>query len=279
MAVLSATVLLTQNAPVKAAEEATPLEAIQIITGNYRKGGDVGAIGHLGGVPVSIPKEFAHFVTYDGDPGFLEKRKGIKPERTYESGIRSFGFDIRYPDMMPVNSQTWKDMRSAHMDTTPWMFVAVNSNSHYQDRSKARMAVLAKVWLESDAALHRHEEQQEKIYGLTAYIPTNVDLSRREMGANLDRNIYIHRLENGGVDAYIACSNRNHEAAPCSHYFGLDPELKVSVDVSYRKGMLPYWREIQAGVSKVLLGFRIEASKAPLAQPRSSQPSSSQTQE
>lgn len=261
------------------AEEATPLESIQIMSGNYRKGGNVGAIGHLGGVPVSIPKEFAKFLEYDGDPGFLEKRKGPIPKRTFESGICSFGFDIRYPDMMPVNERTWQDKRKAHRYTTMWLHVGVRSNSAYQDRSKDKMAISAKALLKSEALLHHHEEQQEKVHDLTAYIPVNVDLSRREMGWNNDKNVYIHYLENGDVDAYIACSNRNHEAAPCKHRFDLAPELKVSVDVSYRKGMLPYWREIQYGVSKVLLGFRTDASKPPSAQPLSSQSSLPQTQE
>jgi hypothetical protein len=277
-AALTSVGLLAPNPPA-CAEEATPLESIQILSGNYRRGGNVGAIGHLGGVPVSIPKEFAKFLEYDGDPGFLEKRKEPAPKRTFESGICSFGFDIRYPDMMPVNAQTWEEKRKAHRYTTMWVHVGVRSNSAYQDRSKARMAISAKALLKSEALLYHHEKQQEKVHGLTAYIPTKVDLSRREMGSNLDRNVYFHYLKNGDVDAYIACSNRNHEAAPCSHRFDLAPELKVSVDVSYRKGMLPYWREIQDGVSKVLLGFRVDAPKAPSAQPHSSPSSLPQTQE
>jgi hypothetical protein len=263
--------LLSQNAPVKAAEEATPLETIQILTGNYRKWSKTDAIGHLGGVPVVIPKEFANFLEYDDDPGFLEKRKGEKPKRTFESGIRSFGFDVRYPDMAPVNDQTWRDKRKENIHTTMWMSVGINSNSHYLDRNPAQMAVFAKVRLENSKLLHRYEERPEKIYGLTAYVPVDVDVSSRDLDSTLpnvgDDNIYIHYVKDG-VDAYIKCSNRNHEAAPCEHLFGLTPVLKASVSVVYRKGLLLHWREIQDSVTRVILGFRVDTSGVQSTRPQ-----------
>ena len=264
------TVLLCQKQAI--AEEATPLESVQIMSGNYRKGGSVGVVGHLGGVPVSIPKEFANFVEYDGDPGFLEKRNGLIPRRTFESGIRSFGFEIRYPDMAPENEQNWKEKRKESIYTTTWMSVGVLSNSHYQDRSKTRFAELARAWLKNASIFYRYEEQPEKVYGLTTYIPVNADLLRRENGTNSlsDRNIYIHYVTDNDVDAYIDCSNRKHEAAQCNHSFGLEPTLKVSVKVSYRKGLLPYWQEIQGGITKVLLGFRVDSSESFSTQPLSS---------
>ena len=266
------TALLCQKPAI--AEEATPLESVQIMSGNYRKGGGSGVIGHLGGVPVSIPKEFAYFAEYDGDPGFLEKRNGPIPKRTFESGIRSFGFEIRYPDMVPVSEQNWKEKRKESIYTTTWMRVGVLSNSHYQDRSKTRFAELASAWLKNASIFYRYEEQPGKAYGLTTYIPVNADLSRREMGTNSlsDRNIYIHHVTNNDVDAYIDCSNRNHEAAQCNHSFGLEPTLKASVKVSYRKGLLPHWQEIQGGITQVLLGFCVDPSKPFSTQP---QPSSS----
>jgi hypothetical protein len=278
MAVLSAAVLLAQNAPVKAAEEATPLETIQILTGNYRKWSKTDAIGHLGGVPVVIPKEFAHFVEYDGDPGFLEKRKGPVPKRTFESGICSFGFDIRYPDMMPVNKQTWKDKLEENIHTTMWLGVGILSNSIYGYDGPDKMTRFAKHGLEDAKYFHRYEEQPERRYGLVVFVPVDVDLSRRDLNSGNpkggdfhDDNIYLDRAEDGAIGAFIRCSNMNHEAAPCSHRFDLAPEMKVNVKVSYRKGLLPHWREIQHGVTRVLLGFRIH--------PQSSRSSSSLPQE
>jgi hypothetical protein len=265
--------LLSQNAPVKAAEEATLLETIQIFTGNYRKWSKTDAIGHLGGVPVMIPKEFANFLEYDDDPGFLEKRKGEIPKRTFESGIRSFGFEVRYPDMAPVNDQTWRDKRKENIYTTMWMSVGVRSNSRYQDRSPARMArILVSVWLENSSLFYRYEEQPSQIYGLTAFVPVNADVSRRsaENHNSNDENIYIHRLDKDHVDAYISCSNNNLESVTCQQRFSLEPVLKASVDVRYRKGLLPKWREIQNSVTQVLLNFRVDTSNSPSLQSQSS---------
>ena len=269
---------------IAAAEEATPLESIQIMSGNYRKGGGVGAIGHLGGVPVMIPKEFAYFVEYDGDPGFLEKRKGKKPERTFDSGIRSFGFEIRYPDMVPVNDKNWAEKRKENIYTSLWLNVTVLSNANYQDRNPHRMAMLASSWLSNARRFHEYKEQPKKVNDLTEYVPLGVDTSRRELNSKefhdgSDRNIYIHYLGNRDVDTVIDCSNMNHAAAPCEHRFGLEPGMKASVNVSYRKGMLPYWREIQNGVTQVLLGFRVDSSKMPTVQPQSSQFPSSKTKD
>ena len=47
-------------------------------------------IGDLGGMKVRIPRHYAEYVTYDDDPGFGEKRKGGRPERTFDSRLRSF---------------------------------------------------------------------------------------------------------------------------------------------------------------------------------------------
>jgi hypothetical protein len=239
--------------------DATPMESVQIMSGNYRKGGDEGVIGHLGGVPVSIPKEFAKFVEYDGDPGFLEKRTGQTPKRTFESGIRSFGFEVRYPDMAPENEVTWKEKRSKNIHNTTWIDVSILSNSIYQDRSLSRFAEISKIWLASASRFYHYEEQPKKVRDLTAYIPGNADLKRREMGMESfrDMNIYIHYVDGNGVDAYIDCHNSNHDAAPCKHRFDLGPGMKTSISVMYRKGLLPHWREIEDGVIQVVLGFRV----------------------
>ena len=60
-------------------------------------------VGDLGGVPVAIPRHFANYVEYEGDPGFGEKRIGPRPERTHASKLTSFGFDVRFPDMAGVS--------------------------------------------------------------------------------------------------------------------------------------------------------------------------------
>jgi hypothetical protein len=54
----------------------------------------------------------------------------------------------------------------------------------------------------------------------------------------------------------------------------VEPLLKADVNVRYRRALLPYWREIQDGVTKVLLDFRVDPSKETSAQPKPSSTSS-----
>lgn len=55
-------------------------------------------IGDLGGVPVEMQRDSVRLVEYNGDPDWGESFEGAVPERTYDSKISSFGFDVRYTD-------------------------------------------------------------------------------------------------------------------------------------------------------------------------------------
>ncbi len=45
------------------------------------------AIGDLGGVSVNLPREFVEMIEYNGDPSWIAKRVGKKPERTYNKSL------------------------------------------------------------------------------------------------------------------------------------------------------------------------------------------------
>jgi hypothetical protein len=83
-------------------------------------------IGDLGGLPVSIPPRIARFVEYEGDPHFLEPRHGPRPVRTFESKLRSFGFEVRFPDMALVHDETPEQKREIHSFNTMWLSVGVS---------------------------------------------------------------------------------------------------------------------------------------------------------
>jgi len=40
------------------------------------------------------------------------------------------------------------------------------------------------------------------------------------------------------------------------------PEMRMQVDVHFRKGLLPHWQEIRSSVKQVILGFRVNPSNA-----------------
>ena len=233
----------------------------QIISGSASKGPNIGAIGHLGGVPVVVPPGFAHFVTYDGNPYFMERRKGPRPERTFQSGIRGFGFEIRYPDMATATWENREERYVKYLSTTPWMRTLIYSNSNYGYRGDDKIARFAKLSLESAEDFHQYERLPKKQYELTVYTPKDADLSRRVMdnpkgNDSSDVNFYLHDPANSTTDAYITCPNRMRDADKCEHRFTLAPTMEVLVSVKYRKGLLPHWRDIQARLTETLLSFR-----------------------
>ncbi|WP_292938376.1 hypothetical protein [Noviherbaspirillum sp.] len=220
-------------------------------------------IGNLGGVPVAIPRAYAHFVEYDGDPYFMESRDRSPPKRTYHSRIRSFGFEIRYPDMAPLTDQTERQKKTENIYTTTWLFVGINSNSHYAGDNPLESHINYIVSLEQKIPPYRYTKSPDTTYGLTVYIPEGFDESKRSNPVTAsydDRNVYFHRNPNGEADVYIECSNVTHAAGRCKLRFNTAPLLRANISVSFRKGLLPHWQEIQSSVTKVILGFRADQS-------------------
>jgi hypothetical protein len=219
-------------------------------------------VGNLGGVPVSIPKPYANFVEYDGDPHFMEARQGPPPPRTYDSPLRSFGFDIRFPDMHPEAEEIREEKRKESIHRTMWMRVGVNSNSNYGYDGEHKMTRYAENIVKHFLEKYRFEKLPTETYGLIGYGPTNVDLSRRELGGGgadmNDANSYFFENADGEVDAYIKCWNMKHSANRCHHEFVLLPSVRAIVTVGYRSELLPHWREIQSSVTQVMLGFRVD---------------------
>ena len=88
------------------------------------------AIGDLGGVSVDLPREFVELIEYDGYPSWGEKRVGKKHERTYQSKINSFGFDIRYTDKTLLDGPFGKLADIYHQEKklpeNPWVSVGIN---------------------------------------------------------------------------------------------------------------------------------------------------------
>lgn len=232
----------------------------------FRENQTAPIIGDLGGVPVSISKPYAHFVEYDSDPHFMEQRKGPPPKHTFQSKLRSFGFEIRYPDMAALTDETAKQQRLETIYTTTWMRVGINSNSYYGSAGDAFLET--KIAAIPAGNYYRYKELPGRVHDLSGYTPLGIDKSRRGYGVLVDgkvadmndENIYFHRDQDGKADAYIKCSNMLHEAASCELKFNMLPTMRAHVSVSFRKELLPHWKEIRSSVTQVILGFRVHPS-------------------
>lgn len=227
----------------------------------FRENQSDSIIGDLGGVPVSIPKPYAHFVEYDGDPHFMEKRIGLTPSRTQTSKLTSFGFEIRFPDMAADTEEAKAEKEASTIQTTKWMRVGIASHSAYGAGGDESLEKYTSAITEPGRHRYRYEPLPTETQGLSGFTPVGTDLSRRNLGGGgadmSDQNIYVHRDKNGRVSTYIECGNMTHSADRCKQYFNLKPAMRVRVWVNYRKDLLPQWREIQTSVTKVILGFRV----------------------
>lgn len=198
---------------------------------------NVAVVGNLGGVPVNIPMPYANFLEYDNDPHFMESRKSPPLRRTYQSKLRSFGFEIHFPDMVVSTEETAKKKKLENIYTTQWLQVGINTGSYYGGNPLERY-INYKINLRQTFPPYRYVKSPNIIHDLTVYVPVGIDESQRSTpgGAGYnDRNVYFNRDEDGKADAYIECSNALHDAAPCELKFNLAPKMLANVAVNFRK--------------------------------------------
>ena len=222
-------------------------------------------IGDLGGLKVKIPRHYAEYVVYDGDPRFGKKRKGPVPERTFDSKLRNFGIRARFPDMRGLeNAQLQEELRSYSLNPdNPWLNMTINSGENYPSMgANARNGLAKHLWEPSPYWWNNYERLPEDVYGLEAYVLSGVHpetgLPAREQHNTED--VYIQRDPSGHVNTYIACSKTTVPGGvgTCSLFFGLEPEAKVDVTVMFRPSLLPHWKEIQESSRNLLLSFEVQ---------------------
>ncbi len=222
-------------------------------------------IGDLGGVPVKIPKHFANYVEYDGDPGFGEKRQVDKPVRTYQSKIFSFGFDVRYPDMVGESTpQLREERRKRNIFTTTWISVGISSSSRYYGNESLDRLARATVDTPNEILKYRnYEKLPDEQYGLTVYAASGVDPKTNKPYRQDDdaKDVFIYRNANGNVITYIDCSNRQIESARCEQTVSLEPFMKAEADIHYRRGLLSEWQKIQESVTQLIYSFKVPAAE------------------
>lgn len=212
-------------------------------------------VATLGGRDVEIPKAFASFVEFDGDAGWSGPKRGSAKRG---KNIRSFGFYIKFPEMIGLESSALRlEKKKSKIDKTSWIFVGVNSGEHFAGHGYLDRLMDGSVWNGSSLLPFEHYKKlDESEFGLDVYAPdgndplTNVP-HRKNMYAS---DIYI-RESSKGVVTYIKCSNRETLAPPCRHNFSLEPDMGAAVYVSYRRQLLPQWKEIQESIRKKILSF------------------------
>jgi len=225
-----------------------------------KAGGVREVIGDLGGVPVRVPLEFAKNVEYDDDPAILQPRLKPVRVRSYSSRLRSFGFDVRYPDMAGTGSEEARKDRAAHLPgNTFWILVGLNAGEHYPGAGSTERLTSSRLGRPEPATGAPYQLAAEKTCGLDTYVLTgndpNGDKPNREHSNAQD--VFVGRDAAGNATTFIQCSNRPLHAAPCKQFFDLEPQMRAMVYIHYRRGLLCEWRGIQGATSQLISSFRM----------------------
>ena len=217
-------------------------------------------VGDLGGVPVRIPIEFAESVEYDDDPGILEPRRKAAPARDFSSRLRSFGFRVRYPDMVGLGSEAARNDRDAHLPgNTFWILVGLKAGEDYVGVGSAERMASATIDRPEAITGALYQLAAERTCGLDTYVLTGNDLESgkpNQEHSNAE-DIFVGRDATGKATTFIECSNRPLNAAPCTQHFDLEPQMHAQVYLMYRRGLLCEWRGIQSTTSQLISSFRM----------------------
>lgn len=224
--------------------------------------------GNLGGMKVRIPKYYAQYVEYDGDPGYGENPKKSIPDRTLNSKLRSFGINMRFPDMKGLETIELKENYQSHRlkPENPWIDISINAGSIYPTMGENASNELAKkLWEKSEYWFANYERApQMDIAALEAYVVAGTDPRTGKPARESDStdDIYIHKTKNY-VDTYISCGRTSVPGgiATCHMHFGLEPKAKVRIDAGFSPALLPKWHSIQNSVFELIYGFEVRGAE------------------
>lgn len=201
-------------------------------------------IGNLGGVPVKIPFEFAELVEYDGEPTNWGQRPYTPPPpRTLASGITSFGFSVKYPEMIGPTTLKMNlgEKNTYTAEGSPWLGVGITSGDHFPGTGFLDRAFKATVDYKGPTGSEREKLREyaklpEKFHGLTVYVPPGIDgrtgKPRRE--SKYAKEIYVAFDAAGKIRALIRCEF-NRLRPYCDHEITLEPDMKTQVNIRYAK--------------------------------------------
>jgi hypothetical protein len=224
-------------------------------------------IGDLGGMKVRIPRHYAEYVEYDDDPGFGEKRKESIPERNFESRLRSFGMNVRFPDMKGLETM---ELKEAHRNyrlkpKNPWIDISINAGSIYPSMGEnANSGLAKKLWEKSEYWFANYERApQMDTAGLEAYVVAGTDPRTGKPARESDStdDIYIHKTTSH-VGTYISCGKTSVPGgvATCHMHFGLEPKAKVRIDAGFSPTLLPKWHSVRNSVSELIYSFEVRSA-------------------
>jgi hypothetical protein len=235
-------------------------------------------VGDLGGVPVSIPRDYVRLVEYEGDPHWLEKRKDPPPKRTFDSKIVSFALLIHQPTLKPLTKDNWSAYNKRGFGDNEWMDASVHAGAALNFNS-LKMFTNPYTYRQPGHEVYSKPYEYEPlhdVHGLKAWRATrNIVLTPQIVldDNNRKHSMYNHHLyfaydNKGKITNYIKCGS-GLTSSPgglnmCEQYFVLWPDMKTQVKINYLAEMLPNWRLYQQQFRALVLSFRTQPDVKPV---------------
>ncbi len=220
-------------------------------------------VGHVGGMPVRIPRDIARFVEYDGDPRFGERRLGPPPRRTSQSAIKSFGFQVRFPDWATLSDkEAEEDYRLTRIGTSRWITVGVISGGIYPKDGFLDRAVHNRILRRNSHPLDQFAPIPSEYLGLSAYAIPGIDPTTGApyRSSGFAEDLFVAWTSEGKVTTYISCKTAQRNPS-CHHSWSLEQlGIKAEMTATYPRRMLENWKEIQEGSTEKLFEFRFPSA-------------------
>lgn len=228
-----------------------------------RTTGDI--IGNLGGMEVIIPRICVENVEYDDDTNFGERHKDTIPNRTFSSKLKSFGIDVRIPDMAcKKNAELRKDYARPRADS-PWISIGVNAGEIYPSLGANVAAYRESLIIKSinkptDFWFKNYEKLPETSFELDAYVVTGIDPNTGKLARNSEDtyDIFIGHDKTGTANTYIRCGRTYTPggAASCHMGFSMEPKSKAHIEIRFMRTQLYLWKNIQTAALRLLLSYK-----------------------
>lgn len=214
------------------------------------------AVGRIGGVSVSVPRQYQFFpITYKGEDIWSGKHLPGKP--TLDTPISTISLLVRLTDMSPETPGNRAEREKAIRDYDKRVWVDVQIEGHGAPEDPWAKAVVERIkdYTSKDRWIGWKYEMAGSRYGLTEELLVGGDKDRRKKRWGQDKSLMY---DEGVWSTYIQCDtneikyNMRHR---CRQSFSLKPKINAHVYVEYDSINLKDWKIIQERLSQLIYSF------------------------
>jgi hypothetical protein len=222
-------------------------EEQKLVPAHEKSLGDL-IIGRIGKTTVGLPRKYVYFLEFDNDPSSFSTLNAPSDNHKRSTAIRSFGLDLNYPNLQPIDPNMLG--RKKHDPSDDTIHIGVLSNSYSGDINNVEPFVEYILTRKDDNIQY---EKSTDFYGLETYIP--LIRSHSLKGSVYDVTVYFQRSD-AGADTYIECLNFDRAEKPCKLKFIIPDPMRAIITISFDASLLPHWKKIRLGAENTLNRFK-----------------------